>query len=190
MSRSIPNVRLTTDAAVKPMRTLVYKRTHPYDPDECGCFGIQDCMGSVRARKFDAVIGVGGNGVEARSHNINGKVNWIGLGAHKHKPLPGYRGPMVIFEHFVLFEADGPEFRKLACNLAKRIYSTQGRCSFTRFDEVEQSEVDRILKLAESEPCSTWEQDDLLENKQKCRPAFGKVCSSRKRSDRKLRIKC
>ena len=44
------------------MRTLIYKRTHLGDPDLFGTFGINDCMGEVRARQFDAVIGVGGIG--------------------------------------------------------------------------------------------------------------------------------
>src|SRR5262245_43741838 len=138
------------------MRTLVYKRTHPYDPDEFGCFGIEDCMGGVRAREFDAVIGVGGTGVEAQSYNIDGKVNWIGIGTHKHKPPRGYRGPLVTFDHFILFEADGPDFRHLAPNLANRIYLTQGRCSFIRFNATEQAEVRRILMLAKTEPPSIW----------------------------------
>jgi hypothetical protein len=42
------------------MRTFIYKRTHQGDPDNQGWFGIQDCMGSLRRRDFDAVIGVGG----------------------------------------------------------------------------------------------------------------------------------
>ena len=39
------------------MRTLIYKRTHPGDPDAKGRFGIYDCMGRVRAWDFEAVIG-------------------------------------------------------------------------------------------------------------------------------------
>ena len=35
------------------MRTLIYKRTHPGDPDVDGLFGIHDCMGQVRAWSFD-----------------------------------------------------------------------------------------------------------------------------------------
>src|SRR5262245_48296821 len=145
------------------MKTLVYKRTHPYDPDERGCFGIEDCMGTVRTRKFDAVIGVGGNGAEAQGHGISGKVNWIGIGPHKHPPPEGWRGPLVTFDHFIIFEDDGPDFRELAPNLAERIYSTPGRCSFVNFDNIEQSEIEYVLKLAESEPASSWEPNDLAE---------------------------
>lgn len=61
------------------MRTLIYKRTHHGDPDETGQFGIHDCMGRVRTWDFDAVIGVGGQGPEPRSHGLDGKVNWTVL---------------------------------------------------------------------------------------------------------------
>jgi hypothetical protein len=42
------------------MNTLVYKRTHTGDPNTQGVFGCHDCMGQIRRRSFDAVIGVGG----------------------------------------------------------------------------------------------------------------------------------
>jgi hypothetical protein len=103
------------------MRTLIYKRTHNGDPDKTGQFGIHDCMGRVRTWAFDAVIGVGGMGAEPRSHGLNGKVNWIGIGPHKTRPAK--RGPVVTFDHFVLYGSDGPDFEKLA------LYSRTG---FTR----------------------------------------------------------
>jgi len=65
------------------MRTLVYKRTHTGDPDELGQFGNHDCMGTVRGRYYDAVIGVGGIGDAPRRFNIAGKITWIGIGPHK-----------------------------------------------------------------------------------------------------------
>ena len=49
------------------MKVLVYKRTHNGDPDANGCFGAYDCMGTVRDRQYDAVIGVGGIGPEAQA---------------------------------------------------------------------------------------------------------------------------
>lgn len=88
------------------MRTLIYKRTHPGDPDAEGRFGIQDCMGRVRTWGFDAVIGVGGIGAEPESHGLARKVNWIGIGPHK-RVETGKRGPVVTFDHFLLFESDG-----------------------------------------------------------------------------------
>jgi len=62
------------------MRTLIYKRTHHGDPDEAGQFGIFDCMDRVRSWNFDAAIGIGGQGAEPRRHELDGKVNWIGIG--------------------------------------------------------------------------------------------------------------
>jgi hypothetical protein len=51
----------------------VYKRTHPGDPGPEGVFGIQDCMGAIRARDFDAVIGDGDTGDEPRFYGIDGR---------------------------------------------------------------------------------------------------------------------
>jgi len=105
------------------MRTLIYKRTHHGDPDRTGQFGIHDCMGQVRRWDFDAVIGVGGLGPEARLNELDGKVNWIGIGAQKHV-VPNRRGPIVTFDHFLLYDgSDGPDFERVAPVLAERIYS-------------------------------------------------------------------
>ena len=80
------------------MRTLVYKRTHNGDPDALGQFGIHDCMGSVRAREYDAVIGIGGIGDEPKKQGIAGKINWIGVGPQKFgKP----DRPLVTFVRFL-----------------------------------------------------------------------------------------
>ena len=65
------------------VRTLVYKRTHPGDPNKRGHFGNEDCMGRVRSWDFDAVIGVGGIGSESSSHGLDYKINWVGIGARK-----------------------------------------------------------------------------------------------------------
>jgi hypothetical protein len=55
------------------MRTLIYKRTHTGDPDpESGVFGNRDCMGTVRGRRFDAVIGIGGIGSMPKRQGIAG----------------------------------------------------------------------------------------------------------------------
>src|SRR5688572_25971831 len=124
------------------MKTLVYKRTHHGDPDEQGVFGIHDCMGQVRAWDFEAVIGVGGLGPEARSHGIDGKVNWIGIGPHK-TVVAGKRGPVVTFDQFVFYGADGPDFEKLAPVLAERIYSRNVRVVMNGFSATEQVEADR-----------------------------------------------
>jgi hypothetical protein len=108
------------------MRVLIYKRTHSGDPDESGQFGINDCMGQVRRWNFDAVIGVGGVGAEARSWGIDETVNWIGIGPHK-EVVAGRRGPLVTFDHFVLFCENAPRFEKVEPVLAQRIYSRNVR---------------------------------------------------------------
>ena len=65
------------------MRTLIYKRTHSGDPDpQTGVFGNHDCMGSVRAWEFDAVIGIGGVGPEPRRHGIAGKLTYVAVVTH------------------------------------------------------------------------------------------------------------
>src|SRR5690242_20032808 len=120
-------------------RTLVYKRAHVGDPDRKGCFGIQDCMGIVRSYEFDAVIGVGGISRMPRAQGISGKVNWIGIGARK-EPAEGQRGPLVSFDHFVLYEEKGTDFWAIAPTLARRMYSKNARVLFN-FDDVEQAEI-------------------------------------------------
>jgi len=136
-------------------RTLVYKRTHKGDPDRKGRFGIKDCMGRIRKIAFGAVIGVGGIGSEAKAEGIGGKVNWIGIGSRK-TPFPEGRGPLVTFDHFVLFEEKGQDFRVIAPTLARRMYSRKApRFLFDDFDETEQGEVGRLLKMAKTAQPST-----------------------------------
>ena len=59
------------------MRVLVYKRTHEGDPDASGLFGCNDCMGKVRGRKYDAVIGVGGTGPKALERAARASDGWL-----------------------------------------------------------------------------------------------------------------
>lgn len=139
------------------MRTLVYKRTHHGDPDHLGRFGVHDCMGQVRAWRFEAVIGVGGYGLEPQSYGLAGKVNWIGIGAHRILATDK-RGPIVTFDHFVYYGSDGPEFASLAPNLANRIYSNNVRVIMNGLDSVEQAEVERILDRARSAPPSGFSE--------------------------------
>lgn len=135
------------------MRTLIYKRTHNGDPDATGRFGVYDCMGRVRAWNFEAVIGVGGTGAEPRSHGLDGKVNWIGIGPRKHS-VAGQRGPIVTFDHFVLYGSSGLDFERLAPLLAERIYSRNVRVLMRGLSAAEEAEVRRILTRAQSAPPS------------------------------------
>lgn len=135
------------------MRVLVYKRTHNGDPDASGCFGVYDCMGIVRDREYDAIIGVGGVGPEAVSNGIDGQVNWVGIGPHK-RYVKDKRGPEVLFEHFLYFGTDGPDFHKLAPQLAARMYGDNVRSILDGMSDAEQEEAERIVALAEDEPPS------------------------------------
>lgn len=158
------------------MRVLVYKRTHNGDPDANGCFGAHDCMGTVRAREFDAVIGVGGIGPEAVSNGIDGQVNWVGIGPHK-RPVRGKRGPEVLFDHFLYFGADGPDFRTLAPKLAARMYGENVR-SVLCMSAVEQEEAEGVVRLAEGEPSSPGLQQGRV------RVGRAGVCRPGRRSNR------
>ncbi|HEX4608577.1 MAG TPA: hypothetical protein VH092_10270 [Urbifossiella sp.] len=129
------------------MRVLVYKRTHNGDPDAGGCFGVHDCMGSVRSREYDAVMGVGGIGPEAEANGIAGKVNWIGVGPRKSATRK--RGPHVRFERFLDFGTEGPSFSAVAPKLAGRMYGRNARHVMDGLTEAESAEVLSLLRWAD-----------------------------------------
>ncbi len=136
------------------MRILVYKRTHRGDPDDRGRFGINTCMGSVRALEYDAVIGVGAMNAEARSHGIDGRINWIGVGPKKDWSASAMRidsrGPQVRFENFALWEDAGPPLQVEAPMLARRFYEKNARFVLTGLSPEEQREAESILRLIDS----------------------------------------
>lgn len=111
-------------------------------------------MGRVRSLPFEAVIGVGGISREPVAQGIAGRINWIGVGARR-QPCDGMRGPLVTFDHFVLFEEHGRELERIAPALALRLYARGApRFVFNDLNEVEQAEVRRILKTAKKAPPS------------------------------------
>jgi hypothetical protein len=132
------------------MRTLVYKRTHNGDPDALGQFGINDCMGTVRAREYDAVIGVGGVGDEPRREGIAEKLTWVGIGPHK---VGRADRPLVMFDRFLYFGESGPPLAQHAPVLAAHVYG-RGSRTLMSFTDQEQQEVDAILALAKKAPPS------------------------------------
>jgi hypothetical protein len=70
------------------------------DPNT-GVFGNNDCMKSVRGRRFDAVIGIGAIGPEPERHGIAGKLTWVGIGPLKIFDDPDHPDrPRVTFDHF------------------------------------------------------------------------------------------
>lgn len=137
------------------MRVFIYKRPHTGDPDESGSFGINNCMGRCRSWEFDAVIGVGALGSQARRHRIDRKVNWIGIGPHRDTLAPdGW--PVVTFDHFVLYNENGRKLEDLARGLARRMYENPGpRFLFSdNLGSREKEEISGLLKRAQNEPAS------------------------------------
>lgn len=134
------------------MNILVYKRTHVGDPGPDGCFGIYDCMGVVRDRDYDAVIGVGGIGAEAKSYGIAGTVNWIGVGPHK--TYTGKRGPEVTFDRFVYYGCDGADFAEHAPVLASHMYDRNVRSILHGLSDAEHAEALAIVAWADDAPPS------------------------------------
>jgi hypothetical protein len=109
-------------------------------------------MGSVRGFEYDAVIGVGGIGAEAKAEGISGRINWIGIGPHK--KACGKRGPEVTFDHFLDLGTKGPFFRDLAPKLAWCMYSRNVRYTIVSPTDAEHREVHKILAKARHAPAS------------------------------------
>ena len=143
------------------MRVLIFKRTHVDDPNPDGMFGCADCTGCFRSRSFDAVIGLGATGPEAQSHGIAGKINWIGIGAHKTPSSKyGFNKPYVTFDHFCLMNHRGPEVASIAPGIAKHMYEVNRRSIMS--DSLPANlyqEVMKILNLAKDEPGSSQFSD-------------------------------
>ncbi len=101
-------------------------------------------MGQCRRDGYDyeAVIGVGGISPWREASGIALKVNWVGVGPHRGRTPPRYRGPLVTFDRFRLFEETGPLFaeefgRPLAQRLFRRMsisfFTTSAKRSWTGF---------------------------------------------------------
>ncbi len=137
------------------LQVLVYKMTHPGDPEpnagerfNAPAWGRQDCMGEIRARSCDAVIGVGGIGREPKSHSMDGKVQWIGIGPRPWPSGPRRRGPVLTFDRYLWFGVNGPSFTELAPHLAARLLVEDAPRHVMSFSAEERQEVSRILGLA------------------------------------------
>ena len=131
------------------MRVLIYKRTHTGDPGPEGVFGLSDCMGSVRAREYEGVIGVGGTSAEPQACGIAGRITWVGVGPHRSKSIPvGYRGPIVEFDRFVLLDETGPTLESIAPTLAHHLFAIHRRVVMSDcLNDTIQSELAKILAL-------------------------------------------
>ncbi len=128
------------------MRVFLYKRTHPYDPDDSGRFGIYCCMRRARGYEFDAVVGIGGISPKPKRAGIAKRINWIGIGPHKvGNGEDGF--PILGFEQFIKWEDEGRIFAELAPSLAKRMYSGYG-VRYLMLDSESNAEIRRVLTLA------------------------------------------
>lgn len=158
------------------MRILIYKRTHIGDPNVEGIFGVNECMGRVRSYNYDAVIGVGGKGSEARSCQIDRKINWVGV-----KPVRNSDDAKVEFERFLYLEEEGPLLAEFAPMLAKRLYEGGARFLISGYSEIELSEAKRILEWSLGESSSptagvrgkNMNRDDCKTNDAGCPPKKG-----------------
>lgn len=97
-------------------------------------------MGRVRSYQYDAIIGVGGVGGEAQSHNIDRKINWVGIGPKQHAD------GTVTFDHFRLFEESGPLLSNLAPSLANRVFGRNVRFLLDGYTPTQDAEAKKILK--------------------------------------------
>lgn len=127
---------------------FIYKRTPRGDPDYRGVFGINDCMGSMRNREFDAVIGIGGKQPCLGDEEIALKINWIGITPVKHGSEN--RGSLVTFSKYLLYDEKGPFINDIAPKLYKYMYIGTHRRSLmsTSLPSNIYDEVKKILKLA------------------------------------------
>lgn len=105
-------------------------------------------MGRVRNLRYDAVIGIGGLGAEPRSFGIDGKLNWVGIGPRRGPShTDGRRAAIIEFDYFVLLEADGPSFRRIAPQLAQKMYGGP-RYILDAYSSSERSEALAIIAWA------------------------------------------
>ncbi|GEM_PF-3481185 len=89
------------------MKILVYRRTHRGDPNSKGEFGCHNCMGLVRNWNYDAVIGIGGKKPDRGEEEIKEKITWVGIFPTKTASPHGFKGPLVTFKKFILWDEKG-----------------------------------------------------------------------------------
>ena len=129
------------------MKILIYKRTHQGDPDRLGRFGIERCMGRVRAFPFDAVIGVGGISGWPQADGIARKVNWVGRNPRRRPNPIDDRGPLVTFRRgdFRLMEDRGPLLASMSRLLAAAVYNSRNRFIFSSVRGKLAAEAQRVI---------------------------------------------
>ena len=159
---------------------LVYKRTHTGDPNEKGEFGVHDCMGKVRDFKYNAVIGVGGIGLEPSHHGIDGKVTWVGVErlANDVPKVQGSRASIVTFKKYVVLDHTGPNLAEKAPALAKRLYNQGARFVLTSLSTTEYQEALTLIDVCLALPSLTTVRDNCgNQGCNHCKTVKTNVCS-------------
>jgi hypothetical protein len=106
-------------------------------------------MGQIRGWQYDAVIGIGVTSYEPRSYGIDGRITWVGVGPRRMPSVHSRRAPVVTFDRFSLFDAEGPLLRDYAPTLAAHFFAVHRRFFFSNgLREPIQRDIDRILELA------------------------------------------
>jgi hypothetical protein len=142
-------------------------------------------MGQIRGYTYDAVIGIGGSSYEPRSHGIDGRITWVGVGPHQWPPVHPRGAPIVTFDRFVLFDSEGEKLRDFAPALAEHFFGKHRRFFYTNgLCEGIQRDIDRILKLAKTQDGSRRRSSGMMKGEADCRPGckpfrarkWGSVC--------------
>jgi hypothetical protein len=137
-------------------------------------------MGQVRARKFDAVISVGGLSAEPQACGIAGRITWVGACRSESIPV-GYRGPIVEFDRFKLFDEAGPKLDSLAPALAHHLFAIHRRVIMSDgLNDTIQREITKILALAMAPGRTTLEAAAPRPKRAPARVKSG-ICFPRKR---------
>ncbi len=108
------------------MRTLIYKRTRPAILMPRGVSAFTTAWAKSGSGTSKLSLEWVASALKPSAARVGRKVNWIGIRPRK-RTAAGKRGPVVTFDHFHLFESDGPSFQELAPQLAHRMYSKNVR---------------------------------------------------------------
>jgi hypothetical protein len=97
---------------------------------------------------------VGGLSAEPQACGIARRITWVGVGARRSDSIPvGYRGPIVEFDRFKLFDETGPKLDSLAPALAHHLFSIHRRVVMSdRLNDTMQREIIKILDLVSGSP--------------------------------------
>ena len=113
-------------------------------------------MGSVRGRKFDAVIGIGGIGAKPKRNGVAGRLTWIGIGPRKVYDPDCPNSPRVKFDHFWHQGERGPVLEQRYPALAWRMYDRNVKVHMHLAPDTPKldRDVEKILRLAMAAPPS------------------------------------